>query len=94
MDAKRGIVYFPTASPKYKLYGADRSVKISYARFAARARCADGQTLWHFQIVHHDVWDYDTTTSPKLADDSTTMARRSTSSRWGRRMDGCTSSTA
>ena len=56
LDSKRGIVYVPTASPKYNFYGD--------CLLALDART--GKRIWHFQMVHHDIWDYDNATAPKL----------------------------
>ena len=66
LDENRGIVYAPTASAKYNFYGADR---IGTNLFADCLLALDARTckrLWHFQMVHHDVWDYDGATAPKL----------------------------
>ena len=65
-DEKRGIVYAPTASAKYNFYGADRSGANLFADCLLALDARTGKRLWHFQMVHHDIWDYDDATAPKL----------------------------
>jgi quinoprotein glucose dehydrogenase len=66
LDRKRGIVYAPTASAKYNFYGADRSGANLFADCLLALDARTGKRLWHFQMVHHDIWDYDDATAPKL----------------------------
>jgi quinoprotein glucose dehydrogenase len=66
VDEKRGIVYFPTASSKYELYGGDRPGNNLYADCLLALDARTGKYLWHFQTVHHDVWDYDPNAAPQL----------------------------
>ena len=66
VDAKRGIVYAPTASAKYNFYGADRRGANLFADCLLALDARTGKRLWHFQMVHHDIWDYDDPTAPKL----------------------------
>ena len=66
VDEKRGIVYFPTASSKYELYGADRPGNNLFADCLLALDARTGKYLWHFQTVHHDVWDYDPNAAPQL----------------------------
>jgi quinoprotein glucose dehydrogenase len=66
VDEKRGIVYAPTASPKYNFYGADRSGANLFGDCLLALDARTGKRLWHFQMVHHDIWDYDDATAPKL----------------------------
>ncbi len=67
VDTKRGIVYLPTASSKYELYGGDRPGNNLYADSMLALDARTGKYLWHFQTVHHDIWDYDPNQAPKLA---------------------------
>ncbi|MCU1329604.1 MAG: Pyrrolo-quinoline quinone, partial [Bryobacterales bacterium] len=67
VDEKRGIVYFPVASAKYELYGGDRPGNNLYADCLLALDVRTGKHLWHFQTVHHDVWDYDPNAAPQLA---------------------------
>src|SRR6202011_522567 len=66
VDEKRGIVYAPTASAKYNFYGADRRGANLFADSLLALDARTGKRLWHFQMVHHDIWDYDDATAPKL----------------------------
>jgi quinoprotein glucose dehydrogenase len=66
VDEKRGIVYLPTASPKYNFYGAERHGNNLFADCLLALDARTGKRLWHFQMVHHDIWDYDNATAPKL----------------------------
>ena len=66
LDEKRGIVYIPTASPKYNFYGADRKGANLFGDCLLALDARTGKRIWHFQMVHHDVWDYDNATAPKL----------------------------
>lgn len=66
LDEKRGIVYFPLGSPTYDLYGADRIGKGLYGDCLLALDARTGKQLWYFQVVHHDLWDYDPTAAPKL----------------------------
>ena len=59
VDEKRGIAYFPTASAKYELYGGDRPGNNLFADCLLALDARTGKYLWHFQTVHHDIWDYD-----------------------------------
>ena len=66
LDEKRGIVYLPIASAKYNFYGADREGANLFSNCLVALDARSGRRLWHFQFVHHDIWDYDPATSPKL----------------------------
>ncbi|HZY71517.1 MAG TPA: PQQ-binding-like beta-propeller repeat protein [Edaphobacter sp.] len=66
LDVKRGIAYFPIGSPTYDLYGADRKGADLFGNSLLALDARTGKRLWHFQIVHHDLWDYDPTAAPKL----------------------------
>jgi quinoprotein glucose dehydrogenase len=66
IDEKRGIAYFPLGSPTYDLYGADRHGANLFGNCLLALDARTGKRLWHFQTVHHDLWDYDLTVAPKL----------------------------
>jgi quinoprotein glucose dehydrogenase len=66
VDEKRGIAYFPVASAKYELYGGDRKGDNLYADCILALDARTGKHLWHFQTIHHDVWDYDPDAAPQL----------------------------
>ena len=66
IDEKRGIAYFPLGSPTYDFYGADRKGADLYSDCLLALDARTGKYLWHFQMVHHDLWDYDAVAAPKL----------------------------
>jgi quinoprotein glucose dehydrogenase len=66
LDEKRGIIYIPTASPKYNFYGGDRIGADLFGDCLLALDARTGKRLWHFQMVHHDIWDYDNNTAPQL----------------------------
>jgi glucose dehydrogenase len=66
LDEARGVVYAPTASPKYNFFGADRKGANLFGDSLLALDARTGKRLWHFQMVHHDIWDYDDATAPKL----------------------------
>jgi quinoprotein glucose dehydrogenase len=66
IDAKRGIAYFPLGSPTYDYYGADRIGANLFGNCLLALDARTGKRLWHFQTVHHDLWDYDLTAAPQL----------------------------
>jgi len=66
LDEKRGIAYFPVGSPTYDYYGADRHGMNLFSDCLLALDARTGKRLWHFQMVHHDLWDYDPTAAPQL----------------------------
>lgn len=66
IDEKRGIVYFPLGSATYDFYGADRKGANLFANCILALDARTGKYVWHFQTTHHDLWDYDLMTGPKL----------------------------
>ena len=66
VDEKRGIAYFPTGSPTYDYYGADRIGANLFGNCLLALDARTGKKLWHFQMVHHDLWDYDNNAAPQL----------------------------
>ena len=66
VDEARGIVFVPTGSPKYNFYGANRKGANLFGDCLLALDARTGKRLWHFQMVHHDVWDFDNATAPKL----------------------------
>jgi quinoprotein glucose dehydrogenase len=67
LDEKRGIAYFPVSDAKYELYGGDRPGNNLFADSLLALDARTGKYLWHFQTVHHDLWDYDPAAAPQLA---------------------------
>ena len=67
IDEKRGIAYFPTGSATADFYGADRLGANLFAGCLLALDARTGKRLWYFQIIHHDIWDYDSApAAPKL----------------------------
>ena len=66
IDESRGIVYVPTGSPTYDFYGADRIGANLFGNCLLALDARTGTRLWHFQTVHHDLWDYDNVATPQL----------------------------
>lgn len=66
IDDDRGIVYVPTGSATYDFYGADRLGQDLFANCLIALDARTGKRLWHFQTVHHDLWDYDNVSAPQL----------------------------
>jgi quinoprotein glucose dehydrogenase len=66
LDEKRGIVYVPTGSAAYDFYGGDRRGDNLYANTLLALKARTGERVWHYQIVHHDMWDRDIPAPPNL----------------------------
>ncbi len=66
VDAKRGIVYAPTGSAVTDFYGADRKGDNLFANSLLALDAKTGRRVWHFQAVHHDLWDRDFSSPPLL----------------------------
>lgn len=66
LDEARGIVYVPTGSPTYDFYGGDRKGSNLFGDCLLALDARTGKRLWHYQMVHHDLWDYDNTAPPQL----------------------------
>jgi quinoprotein glucose dehydrogenase len=66
LDAEHGIVYAPTGSAVMDFYGGDRAGDDLYADCILALDAETGKLLWHFQGVHHDVWDRDFPAAPAL----------------------------
>ena len=65
-DSARGLVFVPTGSPSPDYYGGERRGDNRYANSIVALRAATGAVVWHFQTVHHDLWDYDNASPPAL----------------------------
>ena len=66
VDTERGIVYAPTGSAVMDFYGGDRIGDDLYANTILALDAETGKLLWHFQGVHHDIWDRDFPVAPAL----------------------------
>ena len=66
LDVERGIVFAGTGSPSYDHYGGNRIGQNLFANCTLALNANTGERLWHFQTVHHDLWDYDLPCPPVL----------------------------
>ncbi|MCU1261658.1 MAG: quinoprotein glucose dehydrogenase [Bryobacterales bacterium] len=66
VNTDRGIVYLPIGSATYDFYGGDRKGSGLYANCLVALDAATGKVLWSYQLVHHDLWDYDLPAPPAL----------------------------
>ena len=66
VDRARGIVYVPTGSAAFDFYGADRIGDDLFANSLIALKADTGERIWHFQGVHHDLWDRDFPAPPVL----------------------------
>lgn len=65
-DLARGWVFLPVSSPSPDYYGGDRPGANLYADSVVALDAKTGERKWHFQTVHHDIWDYDLAAPPVL----------------------------
>ncbi|CAN5483398.1 hypothetical protein BH23BAC1_BH23BAC1_37970 [soil metagenome] len=66
VDEERGIAYYPLGSPTYDFYGADRIGSNLFGNSLLALDARTGERIWHYQVVHHDLWDYDLAAAPQL----------------------------
>lgn len=66
LDEQRGIVFVPTGSASYDFYGGNRKGANLFANCLLALDAKTGKRIWHFQTVHHDVWDRDLPSPPNL----------------------------
>lgn len=67
-DEQLGYAYLPTGAPTNDMYGGHRPGDNLFGNTLVCVRCATGERVWHFQTVHHDLWDYDNNAAPILVD--------------------------
>ncbi len=65
-DLARGLVFLPVSTPSPDFDGADRPGANLFSDSVVALRAATGERVWHFQTVHHDLWDYDLAAPPVL----------------------------
>ncbi len=68
VDEELGYVYLPLSSPVHGFYGAHRPGQTLFANSLVCLDAKTGQRVWHYQLVHHDIWDYDLASAPVLGD--------------------------
>src|SRR5262245_9889219 len=66
VDEARGIVYIPFGTARYDFYGGNRVGDNLFGNSIVALDARTGKRLWHFQAIHHDLWDYDFPQAPKL----------------------------
>jgi quinoprotein glucose dehydrogenase len=66
LDEKRGLVFLSTGSPSYDFYGADRKGWNLFGNCVIALEATTGKRKWHYQTIHHDLWDYDLPAPPNL----------------------------
>ena len=67
-DPELGLVYIPTGMPMVDEYGGYRPGNNLYSSSVVAIDVKTGERRWHYQFVHHDIWDYDTPMAPNLLD--------------------------
>jgi quinoprotein glucose dehydrogenase len=67
-DEQLGLAYLPTGAPTNDMYGGHRIGDNLFGNTLVCVKCATGERVWHFQTVHHDLWDYDNNVPPILID--------------------------
>jgi len=66
LDAERGLVYLPVSTPNNDFYGGHRKGDNLFAESVLCLNARTGERVWHFQAVHHGMWDYDLPAPPNL----------------------------
>ena len=66
LDEKRGLLYMPVSTPSNDFYGGRRPGKNLFADSIVCLNAATGERKWHYQLVHHGLWDYDMPSPPSL----------------------------
>ncbi|NKB34379.1 MAG: PQQ-binding-like beta-propeller repeat protein [Pseudomonadales bacterium] len=67
-DEELGIVYVPLGAPTSAYYGGHRPGDNLFANSLVALNAETGERLWHFQMIHHDLWEYDNSSPPILGD--------------------------
>jgi quinoprotein glucose dehydrogenase len=75
-DSERNLVFIPTDTPTNDYYGGDRLGQNLYGTSIIALDSRTGERVWHFQMVHHDVWNYDNPNAPKVVDVTLADGRR------------------
>jgi glucose dehydrogenase len=66
IDTENGIVFIPTGTARFDFYGGNRPGDNLFGNSIVALDAKTGKRLWHFQTVHHDLWDFDIPIAPKL----------------------------
>jgi len=68
VDVDRGLIFLPIGQPAAQYYGGHRAQTNLYSSSVVALDANTGKVRWHFQLTHHDVWDYDNAATPALVD--------------------------
>lgn len=68
VDEELGLVFVPLGSPSYDYYGGDRPGANLFGNSLVALDCSTGSRRWHFQSIHHDIWDWDLPSQPSLVE--------------------------
>jgi quinoprotein glucose dehydrogenase len=66
VDSEHGLVFLPVGSASYDFYGADRKGMDLFSNSLVALDAATGRLTWYYQMVHHDIWDYDMPAQPVM----------------------------
>jgi membrane-bound PQQ-dependent dehydrogenase (glucose/quinate/shikimate family) len=66
VDVERDLIFLPVGSASYDFYGGDRKGQDLFANSLVALQASTGKLVWYFQMVHHDIWDYDMPAQPSL----------------------------
>jgi quinoprotein glucose dehydrogenase len=66
VDSARDLVFVPTGSASPDFFGGERLGRNDFANSVVALRASTGKVVWHYQVVHHDLWDYDVPAEPVL----------------------------
>ena len=66
VDTELGMVFIPTGTPRYDFFGGNREGDNLFGNSLIAIDAETGERVWHYQIVHHDLWDFDLPVAPKL----------------------------
>ncbi len=68
VDPDLGLAFVPLGSPSYDYYGGDRPGANLFGNSLVALDCRTGSRRWHFQTIHHDIWDWDLPSQPSLVE--------------------------
>ncbi len=66
VDEKLGLAFIPTGTARYDFYGGNREGQNLFANSIVALDAETGKRVWHYQVLHHDLWDFDIPQAPKL----------------------------
>jgi quinoprotein glucose dehydrogenase len=66
VDMARGLVVLPTSSPSPDYYGGERTAEMPYTTAVVTLNARTGERVWHYQVIRHNLWDYDLASQPAL----------------------------